>query len=108
MGEAPTGGGGGRADLERSIARRSLQDEGFRRRLLADPKGTVEQELGARLPEGVEVRALEETPDTVYLVVPGAPPIGGGAELSDRELEAVAGGSDTWLECGPVTSPQRC
>ena len=108
MSEAAAGGGG-RAEVERTLVRRSVEDEGFRRRLLEDPKGTVEQELGTPLPEGVEVRAVEETPDTVYLVLPSASPgfAGGGAELSEEDLEAVAGGSDTWLECGPVTGPER-
>ena len=40
---------------------RGLEDEDFRQRLLEDPKAAVEQELGTRLPEGVEVRVVEET-----------------------------------------------
>ena len=92
MSEA-SGGGGQRTEWERRLIDRSLEDEAFRRRLLDDPKGTTEQELGARLPEGVEVRALEETADTVYLVIPSASPIGEGVEISDEELESVAGGS---------------
>ena len=108
MGEAP-GGGGGRTELERKLIDRSLEDEGFRRRLLDDPKEAVEQELGSRLPEGVEVRAVEETADTVYLVLPSATPIGGGGELSDGELRTVAGGADApfdggWGSAGCPTS----
>ena len=63
----------------------------------------MEQELGTRLPESVQVRVVEETADTIYLVLPSASPLGG--ELSERELEAVAGGegagdgSDTWSYC---------
>ena len=35
---------------------------------------------------------VEESADTIYLVLPSASPLGGeGGELSDRELEAVAG-----------------
>jgi len=45
-----------------------------------------------RLPEAIRVVAVEETADTIYLVLPGASPAGEGGELSDRELEAVAGG----------------
>jgi hypothetical protein len=52
----------------------------------------VERELGTRLPEEVRVVTVEETQDTIYLVLPSASPLGEGAELSDRELEAVAGG----------------
>jgi hypothetical protein len=87
--------GGGRAEVERRLVERSLQDEEFRQRLLDDPKGTLEQELGRGLPEGVQVRVVEETPDTIYLVLPSASALGGqGGSLSEEELEAVAGGGD--------------
>ena len=62
--------GSGRAEMERSIVQRSLEDENFRQRLLDDPKAAVEEELGTRLPEGVQVRAVEETAQTIYLVLP--------------------------------------
>jgi hypothetical protein len=82
-----------RAEMERRLIEKGLADESFRQRLLEDPKGTVEQELGTRLPEEVRVVAVEETADTIYLVLPGTPMAGGeGVELSDRELESVAGG----------------
>jgi len=57
-------GGSSRAEVERTLVQRSLQDEDFRRRLLDDPKAAVEQELGKRLPEGVQVRVVEETAQT--------------------------------------------
>ena len=45
------------------------------------------------MPEGVRVVAVEKTADTIYLVLPGTPIAdSGGAELSDQELESVAGG----------------
>jgi hypothetical protein len=58
----------------------------------------LEEELGTRLPEGIEIRAVEETADTIYLVLPRASPLGEGGELSDRELEALAGGLSSWNE----------
>ena len=81
-----------RTQMERRLIEKSLQDEAFRRRLIEDPKAAVEEELGTRLPEGVRVEAVEETQDTIYLVLPSASPLGEAAELSDQELEAVAGG----------------
>jgi hypothetical protein len=87
--------GSGRAEMERSIVQRSLEDENFRQRLLDDPKAAVEEELGTRLPEGVQLRAVEETADTIYLVLPSSSPLGEGGELSDQDLEAIAGGGDT-------------
>ena len=43
--------GSGRAEVERRIVQRSIEDEAFRRSLIEDPKGAVEEELGTRLPE---------------------------------------------------------
>ena len=42
---------------------------------------------------------VEESADTIYLVLPSASVVGGeGGELSDQELEAVAGGLTSWDE----------
>ena len=88
--------GGGRAEMERRLVERSLQDEDFRQRLLADPKAAVEEELGIQLPAEVQIRVVEETADTIYLALPSASPAGEGGELSDQELEAVAGGTGAY------------
>jgi hypothetical protein len=81
-----------------------MEDEDFRQRLLDDPKGTLEQELGSALPEGVEVGVVEESTDTIYLVLPSASAVGEGGEISDEALEAVAGGigryTDNDSTCG--------
>ena len=84
--------GGTPEDLARQeLIQRSVEDEELRRRLISDPKGTVEQELGAKLPERIEIHAVEETPETIYLVLPPSS-LEHGGELSDRELDTVAGG----------------
>ena len=99
MTEASGGAGVSRAELERKLIQRSLEDEGFRRRLLEDPKAAVEDELGTRLPKEVQVRVVEETADTIYLVLPSASALGDqGGELSDEALEVVAGGLSSWNE----------
>jgi hypothetical protein len=87
----------GRAEMEGRLIEKSLEDESFRQRLLADPRAAVEQELGVRLPEEVRVVAVEESSDSVYLVLPSVSPVGEGGEISDGELEVVAGGGDTFM-----------
>ncbi|MGF1470880.1 MAG: NHLP leader peptide family RiPP precursor [Rubrobacteraceae bacterium] len=91
-----TEAGGNPEHLRQRLVQRSLEDEELRQRLLDDPKATVEQELGVSLPEGVEIQAVEETQDTVYLVLPPKPQsTTEGEELSAQELESVAGGGWT-------------
>ena len=107
MTEATGGGGGGRAEMERRLIQRSLQDEDFRQQLLADPRAIIERELGTRLPEGVRVVAVEETADTIYLVLPSASPVGDeGGELTDSDLESVSGAG--WGNTGNPWDPRRC
>jgi hypothetical protein len=87
--------GSGRAEMERRLIEKSVEDDAFRQRLIEDPKGAVEQELGTRLPEEVRVVTVEESADTIYLVLPATPMAGGEAgELSEQELQSVAGGWD--------------
>ena len=85
----------GRVTVEQALVRKSLEDESFRQGLLADPKSVMERELGRKLPAGVEVRVLEEASDTLYLVLPPGGTTGRSSdELSEAELDAVAGGQD--------------
>ncbi len=98
--------GGNPAEEHRRIIERSMENEELRRRLLADPKGTVEEELGAKLPAEIEIRAVEETQNVVYLVLPPTARASQQAsigELSDRELEAVAGGWEAGTGDGAPT-----
>ena len=108
-----------RAQMERSLTKRSLEDDIFRQQLLADPKAIIEREIGRQLPEEVRVVAMEETADTIDLVLPyRSTDDQESGELSDRELQGVAGGvlwgSDTAHEntcagdCDVDTWPNAC
>ena len=101
--------GSGRTEVERRIVQRSIEDEALRQRLVEDPKRAVEEELGPRLPEDVRVVTVEETQDTIYLVLPGTPIADAeGVELSDQQLESVAGGTTAVVEAGGCTASGPC
>src|SRR5262245_2225880 len=71
------------------IAAKAWSDPAFKKRLLADP-GAVSTEYGMPLPPGIELRVVEDTPAIRYFVLPPRPTL---AELSDEQLEEVAGGT---------------
>ena len=73
-------------EMQSRIIARATEDEAFRARLLADPNGAVEEELGLVIPEGFTVEVHEESGTTAHLVLP---PL---VRLSEEELSAVAGG----------------
>jgi hypothetical protein len=64
------------------------EDPTFKRRLVADPRAVL-QEHGLPLPDGQAVRVVEDTAETVHLILPPKPAEG---ELSDEQLEQVTGG----------------
>jgi hypothetical protein len=101
----------GRAETDRRLIERSLQDNVFRQQLLADPRAIIEREIGRQLPEDLRVVALEETADTIYLVLPSTSLVGEGGEIADRDLEAVAGGdagsTSTYSLCA-ISCDQNC
>jgi hypothetical protein len=76
-----------RKDLEIHLITRALKDESFRAELIANPKAVIEQEIGSKLPDKLEITVLEETEDTIYMVLPCNPYEG----LSEEELKASLG-----------------
>ena len=70
------------------LMQKAATDVEFRGKLLTDPRSTIESLLGVPLPEGLKLRIVENTPSEVTLVIP--PSV--SSELSDDQLEAVAGG----------------
>lgn len=90
-----------RETVTSQVIDRSTRDPRFRQELLRNPKESVEQEMGVRVPANMEIRVVEETASTLYLVLPPRPAVA-GQELSDRELEQVAGGwTQANSECPP-------
>ncbi len=83
-----------RRDLEVAVTGKALKDDAFRTALVKDPRTTIAKFLstespGSQVPERMDIKILEEPQHALYLVIPHVP---SGAELSDDELERVAGG----------------
>uniref|UniRef100_UPI002F91BF4F NHLP leader peptide family natural product, tumor homing peptide 1 (TH1) substrate chimera n=1 Tax=Methylovulum psychrotolerans TaxID=1704499 RepID=UPI002F91BF4F len=70
------------------IVAKCWADAEFKAKLIADPKATLAAESIA-VPDGIELRVLENTATVVNLVLPPPPAEG---ELSDEDLGAVTGG----------------
>jgi len=79
-----------RGELNDLLAGFAAQNAQYKESLIKDPKGTIEKQLNSQLPTSLSVKVIEETPDTMHIVLPHVP--AEGEELSDSDLEAVAGG----------------
>lgn len=87
-------------DLENAIIERAYKDEDFRSALTSgNASDAISEAFGRELP--FEVNVLSDTSETLNIVLPhfDAP---SDVELTDEQLEAVAGGAavdDCWWTC---------
>ena len=81
-----------RAEMQSLIVQRAWKDEAFRSEFIADPKGTIEKYSGQKLPAELNIVALAEDEKSIHFVIPQKP--ANASELTDDELEKVAGGVD--------------
>ena len=79
-----------RTEIEDIVVENAAKHPEYLAALLKDPKKVIETQLNNKLPEGLAVKVVQETGDTIYLRLPHV--ITEGSELSDSDLEQVAGG----------------
>lgn len=89
----------GQSLFRAQVQDRAIKDRAFRQALISDPKAALGQEFGVTVPDNVILRVVEDTPTSWHLVLPPAV-AAVGAELSEDELEAVAGGWTHPTDCG--------
>ena len=83
----------GASDMIRVILTRAASDPALRAQLVAGGAAAL-RALGVGVPEGVTVRFVEDSLTERHLVIP----IPAGAELTDADLDKVAGGAGQQLQ----------
>ena len=68
------------------VVAQAWSDDSYKQWLLTDP-AAVMAERGLTPPAGKQVRIVEDTADTVHVVLPARP-----KELTDEQLDQAAGG----------------
>ncbi len=75
------------SQIQEKILAKAEEDEEFRARLLENPKAAIKDATGLSVPDGINIRVLENNVTDFHLVLPPA-----GRNLSDQEISGVAGG----------------
>ncbi len=78
-------------DHIKTVLSRSATDKAFRQRLLTDPHSAIAEATGQVVPKNFRVAFVENTADATVVLPPA---VSETAELSDHELETVAGGTE--------------
>ena len=73
-------------EMRVKIVDKATGDAEFRARLLGDPRGALERELGVAIPASLSIEVHEESGATAHLVLPP------DSRLSESDLQTVAGG----------------
>ena len=89
---------------------RAWKDPRFKEKLLKNPRAAF-KEMGVDLPENFQVNVVADQTNSMTFVLP--PPIEGLKQLSDAELERLAGGrTGTGDSCNPnkchTQNPYEC
>lgn len=58
---------------QNQLIQKAWEDQAFRERLLEDPKAAIRELLGIVIPDHIQLKTVQETPDQLYLVIPPAP-----------------------------------
>ena len=93
-----------RSDLELLVSQKTWEDPKLLENLRRDPKGVLESFTETPLPAALEVVLVEDKPNTIYFRIHRNP-----AELSDEELDGIAGGwshddTDTVVTAGTAVA----
>lgn len=93
------------SEMETRIISKAMEDKAFKHELMSNPKAVIARESGQEWPDNVDIEVLEQTPAKLYLVLPLnlEALASAGGELSEQQLEAVAGGATPTVAATPWT-----
>ena len=91
-----------REEIEAMVLAKVVEDPAFAARLKADAKAALSEMFDTKLPASVNVHVFQETPSALMIRLP----IVANGEISESELEGVAGGLCTpAMGVSPLPSP---
>ena len=93
-----------RRELENYLSARAQSDEGFRQRLLANPRAVIEAEIGLNFPDSVVIHVHEENLNELHIVLPVVFRL--LTELEEEDLEGVVGGVGAYTPADSLPIPQ--
>ncbi|MEZ5403202.1 MAG: hypothetical protein R2729_26220 [Bryobacteraceae bacterium] len=80
------------------VVKKSTTDPGFRALALSDPNAAIGKINATPIPSDFKIRFVDNAGANLTVVLPD--PVAEGGELSDAELEQVAGGVGSNNRCG--------
>jgi len=93
--------------LYAEIVQKVWEDAEFKKELVANPVATIEKFIGKKLnlPEGKTLVIRDQTDESaVYINIPAAPKGSTDTQLSEEQLEAVAGGVGSIAIWPPIST----
>jgi hypothetical protein len=79
-------------DLQKNIAAQAMKDDAFRNEFISNPRAAIEKYSGQKLPADVQVHAHLQSTKNVHFIIPDKKAIESEVELTDEDLDKVAGG----------------
>ncbi|TFE19592.1 NHLP leader peptide family RiPP precursor [Cohnella luojiensis] len=59
--------------LKIQIIKKAWEDDSFKQNLLIKPKKAIKEAFGVDIPDGIELKVVEESPSLYYLTLPPKP-----------------------------------